>query len=211
MPRKDEGWVGDAEMSNDDLAKQVAEIGGDLEVSTLEPIVGLESRPCPIHAAAADAAAEQEDGIPVTVVGATVAVLRDRATEFRHGEDDNVVETLAEVERQCVDPPREIVEPTGELAGCATFVHVMVPVPRFCEGDLKPNVRLDQLCDLAQRLTESAARIACAGGRSVGLWRDGSKRADGVHPVIARATSTTSSCRYPPSTPSVCSSSSSRA
>ena len=49
-------------------------------------------------------------------------------------------------------PRAEVVEPGGELAGGRALVGVVIPVAGFGERDLEPDVRLDELRDLPQRL-----------------------------------------------------------
>src|SRR3989304_782817 len=74
----------DTELVRGDLGEERAEVGRDGGVAALEALVGQEAGPAPEDAPAAHAAAQDEHRGRVAVVGAAVAVLRDRAAELRH-------------------------------------------------------------------------------------------------------------------------------
>src|SRR5207244_9630581 len=73
----------------------------------------------------------------------------------------------AEVGDERRDRSREVVEPRRELALARALVHVRVPAADVGERDLEADVRLRELGDLLQRLTERAPRIVGAVGRLI--------------------------------------------
>ena len=95
----------------------------------------------------------------MAVVGAAVAVLSDRAAELGHGQDDDVRHPVAEILREGGERPGELAQPGGELALLGTLADVGVPALSVGEGDLEPDIRLDELGDLAHCLAELAARV----------------------------------------------------
>ena len=95
----------------------------------------------------------------MAVIGAAVAVLRHRAAELRHRQDDRVGHAIAEILRERGDAAREVVEAIGDLPGRAAFVDVVVPLVALGKRDLEADVGLGQPRDLLQRLAERRARI----------------------------------------------------
>src|SRR6185369_3764693 len=85
-PGEERGRCRDGELTSGDLGEEIAEVGADGEIAGLEALLGGEAGPAAVEAAAAHAAAEDEHGGRVPVVGAAVAVLGHRAAELRHGE-----------------------------------------------------------------------------------------------------------------------------
>src|ERR1051326_8182715 len=76
---EDRPWIGDAEVADDDLAEDVAEIGRDREVAPVVALLDREAGPPPVHFSAANAAADDHHRVAVPVIGAAVAVLAHRA------------------------------------------------------------------------------------------------------------------------------------
>ena len=74
---------------------------------------------------------------------------------------------VAEIAGERGDAAAEIVEPSGELADRGSLVDVRVPAAGLGEGDLEPDVRLDQLRDLAKRVRR---RPTAGSRRRVSGW-----------------------------------------
>src|SRR5437016_4225624 len=159
VPAGEERRRQDAEVGASDLAEERAEVGRHREVAPLEALLAREPRPASIDTAPADPAPQDEHRGRVAVVGAAVAVLADRAPELGHGEDDDVGHPVAEILREGGERPAELAQPGGELALLGTLADVGVPALHVGEGDLEPDIRLDELGDLAHRLAERAARV----------------------------------------------------
>src|SRR6476661_1050820 len=147
-------------MTADDLREDAAEIGRDREVAPVVALFARQPRPAAVDLAAADIlSANDHHRVAVPVVRAAVAVLGDGASELAHREDDDVAHAIAEVSGQRGDAAAEVVEPGGELARGRALVDVGVPSASFRERDLESDVRLHELCDLAERLAVSRARV----------------------------------------------------
>ena len=93
------------------------------------------------------------------MVGPAIAILPRRAPEFRHREDRDVGHPIAEVLDQRRDRLREVVETIARAGRCAALIDVRVPTANVGKRDLEPDVRLDQLRNLAQVLAERRPRI----------------------------------------------------
>ena len=122
-------------------------------------LLRLQAGPPPVHLASAHRAADDEQRAGVPVIRAARPVLARHAPELRHRQDDHVVHAVAEIgdERRHRGP--EVGEPRGELAGGRTLVHMRIPASDIGERHFDSHVRLDQLRDLQQPLTELRARI----------------------------------------------------
>src|SRR2546430_13583760 len=142
-----------------DLAEERAEVGRHREVAILEALLPHEPGPATVDTAPADGAAQGQHRGRVAVVGAAVAVLSYRAAELGHGQDDDVRHPVAEILREGGERPGELAQPDGELALLGTLADVGVPALSVGEGDLEPDIRLDELGDLAHCLAELAARV----------------------------------------------------
>lgn len=81
---------GDAHVVETGFGEEVAVVGGDGEVAAFVKFVIREARPVAEDASATDAAAEGEEGGAVSVIGASVSILAGGATEFAHGQDENL-------------------------------------------------------------------------------------------------------------------------
>src|SRR2546428_11568261 len=154
-----EGCRRRAEMARGDLGEQGAEVRRHGEVAALEELVSGEARPATVHAAAAHIAAEHQHRGRVAVVGAPVAVLGDGAAELRPREHDDVRHLASEVLGEGRERCPELAEAKRELPTLGALADVSVPALHVGERDLEADVRLDELGDLAQRLTELAARV----------------------------------------------------
>ena len=91
------------------------------------------------------------------VIGATVSVLADGASELGHRQHDNVGHPLAQIGCERGDAACEIVEPGSKQSLSGALVDVSVPAADLCERDLESEIALDQLGDLPQCLAERAA------------------------------------------------------
>jgi len=102
-----------AEVSDQHLPEEVAEVGGDGEIPAVFPLLRREGGPAAMHLAAIRVSAEyQHRGCPA-VVGAAVAVLRHGAAELAHGEHHDVRHSRAQVPGEGRDRPAEIPQSAG--------------------------------------------------------------------------------------------------
>ena len=145
-----------------------------------------EPGPAAVDLAALHRSADEEHRIGVAVIGAAVAVFRDRAAELRHRQDHDVLHPRAEVGGERGDPLREVVEAIGQLAGGGALVGMVIPLRRLGERDLQPDVGLGELCDLLQRLAVGGARIDCAVLGLVAAGRRGVELAHRVEGVAGQ-------------------------
>lgn len=100
------------------------------------------------------------------MVGATGTVLAHRSSELGHRHQDDVGLSRPEVGPERRHRSREVVGPAGEGSLRGALLHVGIPPSGFDERHLEPDVRLDELRDLAQRAAERTCRIARTGGRA---------------------------------------------
>src|SRR5439155_4154233 len=78
---------------------------------------------------------------------------------LRHREHDDVRHLASEVLGEGRERCPELAEAKRELPTLGALADVSVPALHVGERDLEADVRLDELGDLAQRLTELAARV----------------------------------------------------
>src|SRR5688572_9403842 len=99
VPREDAGErvPREYEVAGHDLAEHVAIVAGDREIESLVPLIDAQYWPSPEHLSALDAAANRHHRIAVAVVGAAVAVFRDRPPELRHRQDHGIGEAIPEI------------------------------------------------------------------------------------------------------------------
>src|SRR5690349_3034254 len=76
--------VADAKVPNDDLAKHVAEVGGDREVASFVALLNRQPRPLAVDASTGDAAADRHHRVAMPVIGSAVAVFADGSRELGH-------------------------------------------------------------------------------------------------------------------------------
>src|SRR5262245_39232688 len=158
-----------AEMARRGLREERAEVGRDREVAALEELVRREPGPASVGAAAPHAAAEDEHGGPVAVIGAAIAVLGHGPAELGHRDHDDVRHLVAEILSEGRQRPAELTEPQRQLAALGTLADVGVPALHVGECDLEADVGLDELSDLPHGLAEGAPRIVGAvRGRDTG-------------------------------------------
>src|SRR5262245_65310003 len=98
----------------------------------------------------------------MSVVGASIAVLRNCAPKLRHREYHGIGHSIAEVRGQRSDAAREIIEPACQLSLRRSLIDVRVPSTDIGERDFDADVGVAELSDLSQRLAEWAARVRCA-------------------------------------------------
>lgn len=118
-------------MDGDDFAEDIAKIGGMKKVALLMKLLLQQAGPFAkdgLHdsarAAGGQIAADGEHAVGPAMVRAARAVFRGRAPEVAHGQDEGVVEAIA-----------EILGERDEGVGQATVVDLR---------DLQANVRLDR-------------------------------------------------------------------
>src|ERR1700685_2262739 len=117
--------IGDGVMADEDFAEDGAEVGGESEVAAVVELGIGEAGPASVNAATANVAAHDEHAVGVAVVGAAVAVFFCGASEFAHGDDDDVLHAVTHVLMERGESLAEIFEEIGELAVDATFVDVI--------------------------------------------------------------------------------------
>src|SRR5271165_7255405 len=103
------------------------------------------------------------------MVGAAVAVFARRTTELRHRDQDCVFSQTTQVNPEGRYRLRELAQHISQLSIHGTLIYVMVPAADVGEGDLHPDIRLDKLRSLPQRVAKASLRIIGAGGRRVFL------------------------------------------
>src|SRR5215510_4930560 len=148
-----------AEMANRDLGEELTEIRGHGEIAPFVELLARKARPLPHHASALHRAAQDEHGRGMSVVGAPVAVLAHGAAELRHGQHDHVAHALPQVAIEGGQVLGELGETEGELPALVALVGVRVPAPHVGEGDLEPDVGLDELGNLSQAVAKPTPRI----------------------------------------------------
>src|SRR6266704_6176157 len=78
---EDRGQVRRGQVAREDLAQEIAEVGGEAEIAPVVELAGAEPGPAPVDPAALDGPPQHEGEARVAVVGAAVAVLAHRAAE----------------------------------------------------------------------------------------------------------------------------------
>src|SRR6266496_5967371 len=76
---EDRGQVRRRQVTREDLAEEIAEVGGEGEIAPVVELAGAEPGPAPVDPAAPDRPPEHEGETRVAVVCAAVAVLAHRA------------------------------------------------------------------------------------------------------------------------------------
>src|SRR5262245_43874146 len=142
------------QMAVDDFGEDGTEVRRHRQVASLIALLPLEPRPAPINLSTSHRAADDHHRVAMPMIGPTIPVLHDRATELRHGQHDDVLHAIAEVTHERGHAARQIVETVSEDADCGSFIDVMIPVSRFGERYLETDIRLDELSDLLERLAE---------------------------------------------------------
>src|SRR4030095_13490509 len=89
------------------------------------------------------------------------------AAELGERDERDVLHPVAQVEAERGQGLSQLAQARGELTAHAAFGRVVVPAADFGEGDLEPDVGLDELRDLPQAVAVPAGRIGGAGGRLV--------------------------------------------
>ena len=159
----------DAKVPGRGFGEEVADVGGDGEVAGLEEFFGSEAGPVAEDAAAADVPAEGEEAVAVTVIGAAVAILAGRPSEFAHRQQQHIAHAIAQIDIERGDPAGEVVEPPGKLPAGAALVGVRVPAVHLDKCDLElPSFRfIPKTLRPSEYRTSSRLRSAAFGaGRS---------------------------------------------
>src|ERR1041384_598292 len=159
VARKHRAQIARAQVPDQDLAEEIAEVRRHRHVAPLVAGLHVEPRPAPRDPLAIHGSAQHQHRRGVPVVGAAGAVLADGPAELRHREHAHVAEPLAEIGRERGERSPQLVQPGGQLALVAALVHVGVPAAHVGERDLHAEVRLDQLGDLPHALAQPARRI----------------------------------------------------
>src|SRR5215831_3263573 len=176
-----------AEMANRDLGEELTEIRGHGEIAPFVELLAGQTRPPPHHTSALHRAAQDEHGRGMPMVGAPVAVLAHGAAELGHGQHHYVAHALPQITIEGGQALGEFREAEGELSALVALVGVRVPSPHVGEGDLEPNVGLDELGDLPQAVAEPTPRIlrAVVGREALGIG--GLEQLHRVEGLAARA------------------------
>src|SRR5262249_33853535 len=165
----EERRCGDADMACRDLGEERAEVGRDREVAALEELMRREPGPASVGAAAPHAAAEDEHGGGVAVIGAAIAILGHGPAELGHGDHDDIGHLVAEILGEGRQRPAELAEPERQLAALGALTDVRIPALHVGERDLEADLSLGELSDLPHGVAEGAARIVSAvRGRDTG-------------------------------------------
>src|SRR5260221_11531818 len=156
---EDRAQVLGSEPAGENLAEQIAEVGGQGQVAPLVELAGSEAGPAAVDLSALHGAAEDEGDARVAMVGPAVAVLAHRAPELRHGHHHHVGHAVAQVAVERADRPGELAQPVRELSLHPALGRVVVPAAHVTERHLHPHVRLDELRHLAQAVAVAAALV----------------------------------------------------
>src|SRR5438876_7075517 len=97
VSRKNRSRILNAKVTNDHLGEYVAKIGGHRQVTPIEAMLRRQTGPSAVDTAPFDRSADHEHGIAMSVVGTTIAVFGDGATELRHREHHDVGHAIAEI------------------------------------------------------------------------------------------------------------------
>src|SRR5713101_2220413 len=100
----------------------------------------------------------------MSVIGPARAVLTNRTPELSHGEDHHVAHSIAEIAVQSCNALTEILEAIRKLPARVALIGMRIPTANVGESNLDPDVSLDQLRNLKQRVAERRTRIIRAVG-----------------------------------------------
>src|SRR5262245_35965544 len=146
-----------------------AEIGGDLQIPSLEELFRFESRPRPIYLSTADRTSEHKHDIAMAVVRAVVAIFGGGPAKLRHRDDHDVFHAVSHIAGEGSQGTPELRE---ELRQLPILVAVMIPSPDFRKGGFQTCIRFDESGDLSHSVTEFSL-ILGAIWRAVGSPIDG--------------------------------------
>src|SRR6202030_1818946 len=139
----------------------------------------FEAGPFAKHLSTSYFAAHDEHAIGVAVIGAAIAVFFGGAAEFTHGDDDDVLHTVAHVLMKGGEGLAEVFEQVGELALHAAFVDVVVPAAAIDEQNFHADLGFKELTDLLHVLSQAAGGILRAIFRRQFAGVDFAKHVDG--------------------------------
>src|SRR5215471_9269789 len=148
IAREDGLEVTRAEMLLGYLAKDIAKVGRQLQVSAFIQLIIPEAGPVGVDFAAAHAIADDKHRVGVTVIGASVAVLLDRATEFRHRQNHDIIHACSQISVEGCNCLTELSQQIAELSLLVALVDMRVPAADVSECHFQTDAGLDQLCDL---------------------------------------------------------------
>src|SRR5438067_1045357 len=140
LPWEQTRRIRNAELPARYLGEERAKVGGDREIAPLVETLARQTGPAAVDLAAPHAAAEQQHGRRVTVIGSAIAVLRDGSTELRHRQHDDVGHAIAEILGEGGERRAEIAQARGELTLLGALAHVRVPTVGGSERDFEPAV-----------------------------------------------------------------------
>src|SRR6516164_8271850 len=118
-----------AEMPDYQLAEDVPEVGGNVQVPLLVELLARESGPVAINLATLNSAAEAEHDISVAVVGAARSVLFRRAAELAHRDYAHIGHPFSQVLVERGQRLAKLRKKIRQLPGgglCADLVYVVV-------------------------------------------------------------------------------------
>src|SRR5438105_5681719 len=143
--------VANAELGLRRRGEQAAQVRGDRQVAALVQPVVLQAGPPAVNPASADAAAEDEGDAGVPVIGAVGAVLPDGAAEFGRRDQHHLRGAGAEI---ALEGGERFREPAQAVFQASRLRRMRVPAARIEATDPKPDISLDHLRELTERLRQ---------------------------------------------------------
>ena len=122
------------------LAENIAEVGGEGEIAALVELLFLQAGPLAVDLAAFDAAAHDEHGIRVAVIGAAIPVFVRSAAKLAHRDQDHIVHAIAHV---LPEGGQGLAVFTQQIAQLRRFVDVMVPSTDIGECHFHAHIALN--------------------------------------------------------------------
>jgi len=174
-------------MTGRDFRKHRTEIGSEREIAAFVELLIGKTGPLAMNFPAFDIAADNEQRTSVAMIGSTISVLSRHSAEFRHRQNHNVAHSVAQVGDHRRDRLREIVKTCSKLSARRPLIDVRIPSADIRERDLHSDVRLDELRDLQQTLTELLPRILSPIPRQVFLRVRGFKHLHCIEHLSSRS------------------------
>jgi hypothetical protein len=94
---KDRSRISDAQVTDDDFAEHISEIGGDRDIAAFVAVLDRETWPATVHASTSDATAKNQHRVAVAVVGAAIAIFADGSAELAHRENHRILHAIAKI------------------------------------------------------------------------------------------------------------------
>ena len=107
------------------------------------------------------------------MIGAPVPILFRGAAKFGHGDDGDVLHTIAHILRERHQCPAKFAQQVWQLAeggALAHFLHMRVPAAYVSKRHFEADIRLDEASDLLQALSQPAVWIHGAVRRTYGFF-----------------------------------------